>query len=153
MELAMTIHRYTTVSTDSNNCVTLVFFAVSARNSNHHLQGQCEVEGGSGPIFKPLVGRCGVCFYLTWRWPLRLIKPHSSLTHIWAQLLFPFHTHPEGGKYYVHQKLWMLWTQDTAKAQKLTYTLDIGCENKLTGMTDKDYYKKAVGQKICSHGI
>ena len=96
---------------------------------------------------------CGVCFYLTWRQSLRLIKPHSSLTHIWAQLHFLLHTHPEGGKYYVHHKLWTLWTQDTAKDQKLTYTTDIGCENKLTGMADKDYNTKAVGQKICWHGI
>jgi len=28
MELAMTIHRYTTVSTDSKKCVTLAFFAL-----------------------------------------------------------------------------------------------------------------------------
>jgi hypothetical protein len=43
----------------------------------------------------------------------------------------------------------MLRTQDTAKAQKLTYISVISCENILTGMTDKGYNMKAVGQKIC----
>jgi hypothetical protein len=60
MELAMTIHRYTTVSTDRKKTCNVGFLCVvSACSPNHHLQGECEVEGGSGPLFKPLVGRKG----------------------------------------------------------------------------------------------
>jgi len=52
MELAMTIHRYTTVSTDSKKTFNSFLSAISACNSNH-LHGECEVEGRRGPLFNP----------------------------------------------------------------------------------------------------
>jgi hypothetical protein len=77
--------------------------SVSVHNSNHHLQFECEVEGGIGPIYKSHARRIGRMWIVVlsdgWR-PSHLIKPHSTLTHIWVQLLFLLRTHPEDGKYY-----------------------------------------------------
>lgn len=69
MELAMTIHRYTTVSTDSKKCVTLAFFVLFQQEIpiiifRVSVRWKEEVVQNLSHLWGERVG-CGVYFYQT----------------------------------------------------------------------------------------
>jgi hypothetical protein len=69
MELAVTIHRYTTVSNDSKKCVTLAFFALFQHaipiiTFRVSVRWKEEVVQYLNHLLGETVG-CEVCFYLT----------------------------------------------------------------------------------------